>query len=272
MAVTGDTMTGTLRLPWKWNSTDITANTFYVKGNSDQDGFAFGVGTGVSSWFSWDNTTGLRRAIDVWNDASNIKLGEGGHDVEIANDLYVPNYIFHTGDTNTYMQFHATDQWRVVTGGSERLEVNNTQVSISNNLVVTGTVSGSNLNVSNWNTAYGWGNHASAGYSTATGVANNADNYGSWNLKTNDTQRTTVGSGGDLNLVAGTNVSLSYSAGGTVTITSTDTNTQLTDAQVRGKISGTGLISYNSSTGVISTTANNYSLPPLVVELPAGRL
>ena len=39
------------------------------------------------------------------------------------------------------------------------------------------------------------------------------------------------------------------------------TNTQLTDAQVRSKISGTGLISYNSSTGVISTTANNYSLP-----------
>ena len=38
-------------------------------------------------------------------------------------------------------------------------------------------------------------------------------------------------------------------------------NTQLTDAQVRSKISGTGLISYNSTTGVISTTANNYTLP-----------
>ena len=47
----------------------------------------------------------------------------------------------------------------------------------------------------------------------------------------------------------------------TATETVTDTNTQLTDAQVRSKISGTGLISYNSSTGVISTTANNYSLP-----------
>lgn len=126
-------------------------------------------------------------------------------------------------------------------------------------LDVDGIITATGGNSTNWNTAYGWGNHASAGYSTATGVANNADNYGSWNLKTNDTQRTTVGSGGDLNLVAGTNVSLSYSAGGTVTITSTDT--QLTDAQVRSKISGTGLISYNSTTGVISTTANNYSLP-----------
>jgi len=49
------------------------------------------------------------------------------------------------------------------------------------------------------------------------------DNYVSWNLKTNDTQRTTVGSGGDLNIVAGTNVGVAYSAGGTVTISSTDT-------------------------------------------------
>jgi len=41
----------------------------------------------------------------------------------------------------------------------------------------TGTTSG--YNKSNWDTAYGWGNHASGGYSTATGVANNADVTGS---------------------------------------------------------------------------------------------
>jgi hypothetical protein len=41
------------------------------------------------------------------------------------NDLYVPDQIIHSGDTNTYMQFHAADQWRVVVGGSERLEVKN---------------------------------------------------------------------------------------------------------------------------------------------------
>ena len=74
VAVTGDTMTGTLRLPWKWNSSDLTANSFYVKGNSDQDGFAFGVGTGVSTWFSWDNVAGQKRAIDVWNDGSKILI------------------------------------------------------------------------------------------------------------------------------------------------------------------------------------------------------
>lgn len=36
------------------------------------------------------------------------------------------------------------------------------------------------------------------------------------------------------------------------------TNTQLSDSQVRSKISGTGVISYNSSTGVISSSADNY--------------
>jgi hypothetical protein len=33
-------------------------------------------------------------------------------------------------------------------------------VTIADDLVVTGDVTGANLNISNWNTAYGWGNHA----------------------------------------------------------------------------------------------------------------
>ena len=57
--------------------------------------------------------------------------------------------------------------------------------------------------------------------------------------------------------------SVTRDSDGQISITSTDTNTntQLSTSQVRGKISGTGLISYNSTSGVISTTANNYSLP-----------
>ena len=54
------------------------------------------------------------------------------------NDIYGVDQIFHQGDTNTYMQFHAADQWRVVTGGSERLEVNNTNTTVANNLIVSG--------------------------------------------------------------------------------------------------------------------------------------
>lgn len=79
----------------------------------------------------------------------------------------------------------------------------------------------------------------------------------------------TLGSSETLAFTAGSNVTITESAGA-VTIASTDTNTQLTDAQVRSKISGTGLISYNSTTGVISTTANNYSLPTASASVLGG--
>jgi len=53
------------------------------------------------------------------------------------NDIRGVDQIFHHGDTNTYMQFHSSDQWRVVTGGSERLEVNNTRVKVSGDFAAT---------------------------------------------------------------------------------------------------------------------------------------
>jgi len=46
-------------------------------------------------------------------------------------DVYVADQIFHTGDTDTYMQFHAANQWRVVAGGSERLEVNGGTITVN---------------------------------------------------------------------------------------------------------------------------------------------
>ena len=42
--------------------------------------------------------------------------------------------LAHSGDTNTYIGFHAADQWRVVTGGVERLEVNNSAVTVAGTL------------------------------------------------------------------------------------------------------------------------------------------
>ena len=57
-----------------------------------------------------------------------------------GTDLSIPQNIVHLGDTNCYIGFHATDQWRVVTGGTERFEVNDTTVSVSNaTLDVNGT-------------------------------------------------------------------------------------------------------------------------------------
>jgi hypothetical protein len=44
-------------------------------------------------------------------------------------------------------------------------------VTASSSIAATGAVTGSNLNVSNWDTAHGWGNHGSAGYLTAATAA-----------------------------------------------------------------------------------------------------
>ena len=54
------------------------------------------------------------------------------------NDIVGVDQIIHDGDTDTYIQFHAADQFRVVTGGTERFEVNNSRTQIDN-LLVTGT-------------------------------------------------------------------------------------------------------------------------------------
>jgi hypothetical protein len=45
-----------------------------------------------------------------------------------VTDLYVDDQIISTGDTNTYMQFHGADSWRVVTGGSERFHIEGASV------------------------------------------------------------------------------------------------------------------------------------------------
>ena len=64
----------------------------------------------------------------------------------------------------------------LITPASGKLEVkadNGTTVEAKiedGNIVLTGTLSASGYNDSNWNTGYSWGNHASAGYATETYV------------------------------------------------------------------------------------------------------
>jgi hypothetical protein len=53
------------------------------------------------------------------------------NNVYVGGDLFVPNLIYHTGDLDTYMQFHQTDGWRVVTGGAERFHIEGNQVVVN---------------------------------------------------------------------------------------------------------------------------------------------
>jgi surfactin synthase thioesterase subunit len=52
-----------------------------------------------------------------------------------GTDLSIPQNILHLGDTDCYIGFHATDQWRVVTGGTERFEVNSTAITAARDFV-----------------------------------------------------------------------------------------------------------------------------------------
>ena len=62
-----------------------------------------------------------------------------------GTDLSIPSKIIHLGDTDTYTQFHAANQWRVVTGNTEMLEVNDSNVQITNGNLLPGTTDAQDL-------------------------------------------------------------------------------------------------------------------------------
>ena len=68
-------ISGKLKVGNAWDSGTLSNNSFYVQNSTD--GFAFGVGTGISTWFSYSNTGGQNRMIDVDNDGTYIKLNTG---------------------------------------------------------------------------------------------------------------------------------------------------------------------------------------------------
>ena len=53
-----------------------------------------------------------------------------------TGEITIPNKIIHAGDTNTYMQFEAADVWRVVTGGTERLDINNNRILVGDGMMM----------------------------------------------------------------------------------------------------------------------------------------
>mgnify|MGYP003639064718 CR=1 FL=1 len=95
----------------------------------------------------------------------------------MTGDLTIPSKIIHSGDTNTYIQFHAADQWRVVTAGVERVEVN------SGGLTVNGGVTASAASIS--------------GGITAGGKLTYSKNAGALNTTGYDVAGLTVGSNGN---------------------------------------------------------------------------
>ena len=64
--------------------------------------------------------------------------------ISFTGDIEVGDQIFHHGDADTYMQFHAANQWRVVTGGTEMFEVNDTNIIASASMDINADINGVN--------------------------------------------------------------------------------------------------------------------------------
>jgi len=212
-------------------SFDITTQTDskYLRSNTDD--------TTTGTLTIGDGTNQARLKIQkADNDTSNhiefyngtTRVGEIGVEdttwlrinQETAKNIYTPRYI-------------RADNGFFVDGTSKGIDGSGNFIG--------GTIAGaSDANVSNWDTAYGWGNHASAGYSTAANVEDNAD--------VTDTANVVAA------LTAGTNITIAANG----TISATDTNTTYSTATS----STLGLVK-------IGYTENGKNYP---VELSSGQM
>ncbi len=57
-----------------------------------------------------------------------------------AKNIYLDSKIYSVNDTDTYTEYHASNQWRVVVDGTEKLEVAAGLVLVGTDLTVTGTL------------------------------------------------------------------------------------------------------------------------------------
>jgi len=103
------------------NSTSNYTTTFYM----DNTGLEIGHdSTSRNLALQTDNTDRL-----VISGSGNTTLS-GNLEVQGA-DVTITANIKHAGDTDTYFGFHGNNLWRVVTGGTERIEVRDSEIVIN---------------------------------------------------------------------------------------------------------------------------------------------
>jgi hypothetical protein len=142
----------------------------YSSGAGNDAFMAFHVGGDYATYFGLDGDTN-DLFVGGWSKgASRYKIWHAGNDgsgsgldadtldgyqatdflrIDTANNyvqlsevdfIGVNKLINNNSDNDTYIQFHVSDQFRVVTGGVERLEVTNTEVTVANDMLVNGTL------------------------------------------------------------------------------------------------------------------------------------
>jgi hypothetical protein len=165
-----NTSDGVLTLT-RFGGTNVTVDLDgrYLESYTETDTLATVTARGAST--SSDLTTG-RLTL-----ANNVSTGGFGsfndYQILLYEDNLGASYSYGLGVESGTMMFHSN--------GAYRFYVNNavkTTIDSSGNISTTGTLSASGYNNSNWDTAYGWGNHADAGYQLS-GTAITTSNIGS---------------------------------------------------------------------------------------------
>ena len=172
--------------------------------------------TGTGALNSGSITSGFGN-IDIGSSAltatGSVSLGAtdlNGNVITGVEDIALADRIYHTDDTNTYMQFSAADTWRVVTGATARLTVTNTTTTVAGDLSIGGVATGNgsgltSLNASNLGSGTVANARISGSYTGITGTgALNAGSitsgFGNINIGTN----TFTGNGSGLTSVDAT--------------------------------------------------------------------
>ena len=219
--------------------------------------------TGLNYYTGWDLLVdGINRgAISSSEDVNFI----GGTDIEIVYSSTANGLTFNYTGSGTGSL--STEQVQDIVGA---MVSGNTESGISVTYDdTTGTLDFNNTsstftptslavdygftdNSANWNTAYGWGDHDSAGYALSSEI------YEGWDLYLDGTYKSRLDSRENVNFVGGTDIDLSYSStNNTITINSTASSggtTSTWDLEVNGILKSTiddnDYVNFSSGTGI----------------------
>ena len=153
------TVTNSIATKWTQDNTKISNwDTAYSWGNHASAGYASASSVGGGAQYV-DVATGNFGTIKVDDDRSVTWAGYAIRDDWVfMSDGAQNSGIYNDTDNNWAIQW--------ARGGG---------TTVQGNFTATGTLSASGYNNSNWDTAYSWGNHASAGYLTSFNITTQTD-------------------------------------------------------------------------------------------------
>ncbi len=116
-------------------TTIIGTNTFFIESNSTAA--TFNLNSGVRG-FDFVNNNATLLSLAGSDGYATFNSGIAATNTSFSGTMNIAGGIYHIGDTNTYFGFdEGNDTFRVVTGGGERLGINNSGVRIGGGARVT---------------------------------------------------------------------------------------------------------------------------------------